>query len=374
MLLIVPYHGMRFLMGNGEDFTGFGFTAFWLHLWRMGLFFAVSGFLGAMTLASWGPAEQVRRRLVRLGVPLVIGMLTILPLQRLLVVWNLTLGDPPGSLVPRQATFDFLFGLAPGHLWFLEYLLVLNLVALPLWLAVRRSDATKAALDRSFRRLLTGPLLFPVLAAVCATLLWTGSFPGAPNGVAKSPVPDPSAIAFYAIFFLFGWMLWRNGDLLPRVERDPWSRFTLGVAAGALAWFLSEDPLGLPGVLTAVWTVSFAAGFASWFTLFGVWGLFARYLPAEKPVIRYMADAAYWVYLMHFVFLIFFQRLLIGTGLGPLLKLGLATGAATGLALLTYGTLVRYTPIGRVLHGVRERPVRNPVGRLEPSAHPAGDT
>ncbi len=42
MLLLVPYHGLRFLPSRGDTITGFDFSVFWLHLWRMGFFFAVS--------------------------------------------------------------------------------------------------------------------------------------------------------------------------------------------------------------------------------------------------------------------------------------------------------------------------------------------
>lgn len=368
MLLIVPYHGMRFLMGNGQDFAGFSFTAFWLHNWRMGLFFSVSGFLTAMTLVMWGPTEQARRRVYRLGLPLLVGMLTILPLQRAVVVWDLNRVNPDGTGTAREWTFGNLFSLAPGHLWFLAYLLALNAVGLMIWMTVRRSPAIRDALDRGFRRLMASRFQIPVLAGISATLLATGGFRGAPGGVADSLIPIPAALAFYGAFFLFGWMLWRNQDLLGRVEDNPWSKLGLGVAAGVLAWLLFERTVPLPGALPGSWTVSFVAGFASWLTLFGVWGISARLMVNARPWLRYMADASYWIYLIHFLFLIIFQRLLIDTGMAPPFKLALATIGSVALALFTYATLVRYTAIGRVLHGPRERPTR---AGPEPGGHPA---
>ena len=87
MLLLVPYHGLLFLQNTDTAMVGLDFSVFWLHLWRMGLFFAVSGFLAAMTLGLWGPTRQLRQRLKRIGIPLVVAMLTILPAQKLIVFW-----------------------------------------------------------------------------------------------------------------------------------------------------------------------------------------------------------------------------------------------------------------------------------------------
>lgn len=355
MLLLVPYHGLRFLQSRGETLTGLDFSVFWLHLWRMGLFFAVSGFLAAMTLALWGPGKQIRRRLIRIGIPLAVGMVTILPLQRMVVLWYFNRSHPGSNHPGYQWTFENLFGWAPKHLWFLSYLLVLNLIALLVWMTVRRSPAIRQTLDRGFRRLAGGPWLVPALAVACATMLWTGKFIGTPGVVAASLIPHHSSLAYYAVFFLFGWMIFRNADLLPQVERGPGRKFLLGMGMAALAWALFENHIALPGFLPRAWSISVVAGLASWLTLFGVWGFFARFLAGARPWIRYLADASYWIYLIHVPFLGLLQRLLADTGLHPLVQLALATLGALGLSFLTYSTLVRYTAVGRLLHGTRQR-------------------
>lgn len=355
MLLLIPYHGLRFMQTRGVELTGLDFTVFWLHLWRMGLFFAVSGFLAAMTLALWGPARQVRRRLVRLGIPFAVGMVTILPLQRMVVLWYAN-RTSPGSGDPAHAwTVENVFGWQPMHLWFLSYLLVLNLVALVVWLTVRRNPALRDRLDRDFRRLASGSFLVPVLAGICTLLLATGGFVGTPGVVAASIVPHPSSLAYYAVFFLFGWMLFRNRELLPRIEGGPLPKFAAGMVLAVLGWLLFENHLWLPGFLPRSLVISFTLGLASWLTLFGVWGFFARFLSGARPWVRYLADASYWIYLIHLPFLALLQRLLLDAGFPPLLQLALSTAGAVALALLTYATLVRYSPIGWILHGRRER-------------------
>lgn len=355
MLLLVPYHGLLFLQNRGEHVAGLDFSVFWLHLWRMGLFFAVSGFLAAMTLGLWGPAKQTRQRLVRIGIPLAVGMVTILPLQRLVVLWFVNHRHPGSTDPAHEWTLQNIFGWAPNHLWFLSYLLVLNLAALLVWMTVRRSPAIRDGLDRGFRRLAGGPLLVPALAAACATALWAGGFVEAPGIVSTSLIPHASPLAYYAVFFLFGWMLFRSRDLLPRVEDRPWAKLGLGMALAVLAWALFQNHVNLPAAVPLAWTISFTGGLASWLILFGVWGLFARFLSGARPWVRYLADSAYWVYLIHIPFLVAFQLALAGTGLHPVVRLGLATVGALALSFLTYATLVRHTPIGWLLHGKRKR-------------------
>ncbi len=168
-------------------------------------------------------------------------------------------------------------------------------------------------------------------------------------------MPHPGALVYYAVFFVFGWMLFRNLALLPRVESTPWKKLVSGTALATLAWLLFENRIALPEFLPWSWTVSFVAGLASWLTLFGVWGLFARFLSGARAWVRYLADSAYWIYLIHVPFLAALQRILVETDLHPLLQLGLATTGAIALSLLTYATLVRHSPIGWLLHGKRPR-------------------
>ncbi len=373
MLLLVPYHGLLFLQNRGEVLTGLDFSIFWLHLWRMGLFFAVSGFLAAMTLGLWGPTKQVRQRLIRIGIPLAVGMVTILPLQRMVVLWFVNHRHPGSTNPGHEWTVQNIFGWAPNHLWFLSYLLALNLIALLVWVTVRRSPAIRDGLDRGFRRLASGKLLVPALAATCATTLWAGGFVQAPGIVSSSLIPHTSPLAYYAVFFLFGWMLFRSSDLLPQIEGRPWLKFGLGAGFSVLAWAFYKNHIVLPDFLPRAWVISFTAGLASWMTLFGVWGLFALFLSGARSWVRYLADSAYWVYLIHIPFLVALQLSLSNTGLHPVLRLSLATAGALALSFLTYATLVRHTPIGWLLHGKRKRKKPTVVDPPTPIPTPAPD-
>ncbi|MGK2956757.1 MAG: acyltransferase family protein [Solirubrobacterales bacterium] len=361
MLLLVPYHGLIFLQNTDQTMPGLDLSVFWLHLWRMGLFFAVSGFLAALTLGLWGPSRQLTQRLKRIGIPLFVAMLTILPAQKLIVFWFYHHNNPGMNKPAFDYTLGNLFGLEPHHLWFLSYVLAFNLVALAIWLVLRRGPRLTGVIESGFRRLVASPLLVPVLAVLSAVPLWLGGYVEAPGRVAASLVPMPSAFVYYGIFFLFGWMLFRSRDLLPAVESNPWTKLAVAVPASLLAYALYAGAFDLPSMLPIGLTILTVSGIAVWSTIFAVWGLFAKFLSGARPWVRYLADASYWVYLIHIPILVLIQLSLAESGLPPLLRLVIATSVSIALSFATYALVVRYTAIGRLLHGARSRPTEVPA-------------
>lgn len=373
MLLLVPYHGLKYLQVNEGGFYGSAFLLHWLHLWRMPLFFAVSGFLAAMTLARWGLARQLRSRLKRLGIPLAVGMVTIVPLVGLAMIGtsHLVHRNRPGG--PRSFAWDSVFRTEPMHLWFLNYLLIMSVAAVAAVLLLRRLPAVRAGLDRAWRLLVASPLMIPLLAVVAGAALWLGGFWRAPSVVAQSLVPNPESFLYYTVFFVFGWMLYRNIDLLPRVESGPGWKLAAGTlfAVFGFALYAKRGELASPGELRPA--VVFAGAMATWLTLFGFWGLFARLFNRERYWLRYLADASYWVFLIHVPFLSAASIALAQTGLPMLLRLVLAVAFSLACSFATYALFVRYTAIGRLLHGPRQRPRHSRRDADAPPARPGSE-
>jgi surface polysaccharide O-acyltransferase-like enzyme len=125
-------------------FLAFGAT------WGMPLLFVISGMGIWYSLRSRGAGAFARERLRRLGVPLVVGVLTLVPLQGYL---GLRRSGDAGSLVGFYRRFlevrpslDFPFvvkaagggGFETGHLWFLVCLLGFSLALLPAFVLLRR--------------------------------------------------------------------------------------------------------------------------------------------------------------------------------------------------------------------------------------------
>ncbi len=156
ILLLIPYHAARYVQkGFGEDRI-VDAAVWFVHTWHMPLFFAISGFLAATALRRSGAVRQVRSRLRRLGVPLVIGMLTVVPLANFFVIEAAAIWSRDQKVpVKRELAFDHVFNTTPQHLWFIDYLLVISLLALGAWVAITEFPKVGAAINRGFRVLMT---------------------------------------------------------------------------------------------------------------------------------------------------------------------------------------------------------------------------
>jgi glucan biosynthesis protein C len=353
ILLLIPYHAARYVQKGRGGAEIVDAVVWFVHVWHMPLFFAISGFLAASALRRSTAALQLRSRFRRLGLPLVVGMLTVVPLANLLVIGAATLLPRKGALPPkRELDLANVFSLTPRHLWFIAYLLMISLVAIGLWLAIQRAPRLGAALSRGFGRLMRSWWAVPALASISAAILITKTGWVAGGSAANSLVPAPTLFAYYGFFFLFGWLLSGQSDLLEQLKRGAWLRLGAGALIAVPAFLLFYDNgdftgnVGTPGLLAEIDALRlyglFTVGIVCWLTLFGIWGVLARYVRRESRVLRYLADASFWIYLIHIPFLVVLQSSLSTTGLAIPIRWGLAVGGTLALAVGTYA-LIRWS-------------------------------
>ena len=347
ILLLIPYHAARYIQkGLGED-RAVDAAVWFVHTWHMPLFFAVSGYLAASGLRRSSAARQIRSRLRRLGVPLIIGMLTVVPLANFFVIEAAALW-PRKQLVPakRELTFGHVFNLTPQHLWFIAYLLVISLLAIGVWLAIRQYPKVGATINRGFRTLMRSWWGLPALASLSALVLVTKSGWVAGGTMSNSLIPVPTLLAYFSIFFIFGWLLSGQDNLLEVLKRGAWLRFGAGllIAIPACALFYNSADftgnVGTAGILVEDGHLRllglYAVGLVCWLMLFGLWGLLARYVQSESRVLRYLADASFWVYLVHIPFLVAIQSSLANTHLEVVLRYSLTVIGTLALAVGSY--------------------------------------
>ena len=260
------------------------------------------------------------------------------------------------------------------HLWFLYLLMIFYVVVLAIrapFAAMDRAGVIGRMLDR-----VTGLIATPVgpfvLAAPLAVALYF-----TPNWIAflGIPTPDPgllpNAAAPTGCFTAFVFLLDRRRDLLGRIERQ-WPVF-LGLAAGATTTALmlsggsamSMEPVVDPQAKAILAGVYALAAFAS---AFAAMALSLRLFSGYSAVRRYLADASYWVYIVHMPLVFAGQVLLYGLDWPWYAKFGAVIGGTLAICLVTYELLVRHTFLGKWLNG-RRVPWRKP--REEPALAPA---
>lgn len=246
-------------------------------------------------------------------------------------------------LPPRGMPQNLFLGQVFGHLWFLWFLC---------WLVVGFAAvaglASRLGLPLPPRPLVVSPLaLLWLVPLSLLPQLFMGLFaPGFGPDTSLGILPQPHLLAYYAIFFGYGAVLFLVGDPEHRVGRRWWLSLLLAI----LVCFPAGAATMTRPALAAVPQVLYA-----WLMSFGLIGLFRAVLPSENRVVRYVSDSAYWLYLVHIPVLVVIQTWARPWNWPPMLKLLFECAVATVVLLVSYQLFVRYTPIGWLLNGRRQR-------------------
>jgi len=336
---------------------GFDLMVGLIHGFRMQLFFFLAGFFGHLLWQRLGAKAFLRQRWQRIGVPFLIGMVTLTPTIIVIWGWAELRADPsPPRRQYGELTF---FSIPTGHLWFLEMLLILYAsAAVTAWAGAKAGlGSLLPRLDTAFDWFLTRswkPLLLVPPTILC---LWSGPMLGEADHTGLRLLPAGRAIAYYGLFFLVGWWMHRRRHQLSALRSWIWGYFALALlgylALGAS--FMSPvkpaDPsywkvqlVGLTGAALYAWAMTFAAT-----------GWFLRFAGQHRPWIRYLADASYWCYLMHLPLVLWLQALVAKWSTNGWIKFSIILAVNALVLLASYHWCVRYTWIGRILNGPREK-------------------
>jgi peptidoglycan/LPS O-acetylase OafA/YrhL len=343
------------------------------HQFRMPVFFLLAGFFGRLVYEKLGPSGFVRHRARRLLLPFVVMLVPIVPSLYLLWKWGLAKGGP-------RATLGFGSGMrvpnpevilrSPGHLWFLYYLLLLvALLALLVTLSRRvPMEGVKRGLDRVVRVLVRFRLTALALALPTAATLAPMEVLSADTPV--NYVPQGRILAYYAVFAGFGWLLHRQTDLVEQLGRHLWVPLVLAVALIAPAGKMAERMM-LQGPATSTaerLSELYVSALLGWSLVLLFLGAFVRWGARPRPWVAWLSDASYWCYLVHLPVVVALQVLVSDLAWPGPLKYALVMAGTIAFCLGTYQAFVRYTFVGAMLNGPRERPPAAPAPVKVPAA------
>lgn len=318
-------------------------VAWYGHMFRMPLFFVIAGFFAALLVRKRGIGGMLRNRVARvllpflIFLPLVVGALNWLTTEAASSTRNLS----PVLAWVKQTTIEqgsLPFMPTVAHLWFLLYLMyffvlvwvvsTLELKRLPSWLANLRPWVLVAVAPL---------LLVPALASV-----------GAPWPAPEFILPQLWALVFFGFYFALGYLLFQRESLLEQLR--PIIPFLLVSALSAYALFLKSIGTRQPSSPLHLLQAALEAYTGLWMTLCCLHAG-KRWLSVRSRVMRYLADASYWVYLVHLPILFAIQYRLLDVDGGWQMKVATSVLATSVLALASYQLLVRNTILGNLLNG-----------------------
>lgn len=317
--------------------------------WRLLLLFVVSGAATRLMAERWTAGALARSRAWRLGLPIVLAMLVVVPPQTYYEVVQKT----GAALSPLDFYLRYITGSGdwcPGgkcivtptwnHMWFVVYLLVYTLVA-ALVLAVRPNAGKRfaARLDAmpAWAFLAVPALVFVVLRLALAPL-----FPAT-----RALIDDWYSHAAFGFAFAIGFGLARAENLRERMIAWRWAALAIWLAACiayvAYAWL---HPRGIvaPDALRVAMRVVY--GIQQWAAVFAVLAFAAKHLRRRGgPLLATLSEAVFPVYIVHQTIIVVLAFRLAPVGLPLPIEGLILVAAAFGGGWLVYEAARRFRPL-----------------------------
>ena len=330
-----------------------GMVFFFIHTWRMPVFFLLAGFFTRLMVQRRGLVNLLKNRSIRIGIPLIIGSLT----------YNLLLGF--GTITQLH------------HLWFLYDLVWMYLILCfikylgiaPKWFwiiiwwplafpAINRristllrkytSDNITQTFDSIFSSY--GNLWYLMIFLIPATTVGRPLFINWIN--TDIGIPGPFFITGFS-YFLVGWFMHRNTEILSILSNN--YKKNLILAAGSFFVFITvlgladgnkeTEEVGLYHLIGLV-----LSPITTFLLVIAFIGIADLLFQRSNTIITYFVDASYWIYLFHLVAVFAIGSAII-TEVQPIVGVSINIIFTTVICICTYHIFARYTPIGWTLHG-----------------------
>lgn len=321
--------------------------------WLMPVIFIVSGASTYFALSRRSAGQFLRERLQRLLVPLLLGAFTHVAVQ--VYIERLTHYDFRGSFFDFYAGeyFKGWYGLGGNfawmglHLWYLLVLFVFSLLFLPLlrWLRTPGGQALMDRLGALFARSVWVYLLaLPVIALI--NLL-------DPGGIGMRAFGGWSLFV-YMLFFLYGYWIYSQPDMLDQISRLRWLSLGLGIGLVVLmiaSRSLAESPFGSLGFAR----FQSVYGLSAWCWLLAIIGFARRHLRLNHPRLAEWNEMVLPFYILHQSVLIYVGYFIVPLALPGPAKWALIALPSLALILLLVQYVVKPFNGIRLLFGMKAR-------------------
>lgn len=326
--------------------------------WRLALLFFISGVAVRFASDKSGVLRFTGSRALRLGVPVIFGMVMVVMPQSYFQLRQAGIIEPGiAAFYPRYLAGDPAFGIMTptwNHLWYVVYLLVYVLLLAPVLPLLRRAaDGTPG---QGLGWIASRParlILLIALPFIAYEYLLTPHFP-----TTHDLIGDWANHAHRFSVFLLGYFAAKNPAFWQGVERAlPAALVTaiglwvLGSAAEALWPTIGNTLLGA----SLTFSEPALKVLYAWTVILSLLGHGQRYLNRPGKVLKYLTGAVFCYYIVH-------QTITVSAGywltenfaLGPVIEPVLVIAATVLGCALSY-EVIRRIPGLRLAFGIRAR-------------------
>jgi peptidoglycan/LPS O-acetylase OafA/YrhL len=198
--------------------------------WGIPLFFMVAGAASLFALTRRSNRQFISERVTRLLIPFIVGSILLTPFQKYLEA--LHKGTFEGSflsylpellngLISSNWFTPLVFGRWGLHLWFLGFLFVYSLLALPIFRWLKGEGGIKVIARLSRLVEVRGGIFIFILPLALARILVQPFYPVEERGWLD--------FVYFFLFFVLGYTLYCDDRFLGAVRRDRWLLFAGGI-------------------------------------------------------------------------------------------------------------------------------------------------
>lgn len=370
MLAVFFFHCARFFGGgrwhlnNDEESIVAHFFVGWLDMWFMPLFFLLSGVGSWYALRSRSNGQYLWERVKRILVPLyTVGMFLLLPIQYYFEIYsNEGYRGTFWAMLPRyfsgltHISLDWPGNLLPfpfsGHLWFLLYLFLISLLALPL-LRFLRSEQGLRLIDRMAGWCDRRGGIFLFLIPVLLIRVGLRSIFGGEHTWAD--------FFEFVLYFVIGYLLPADPRFTASIKRNGWICLPLGlISFGVEGYFVLGLGYNYPGgepfsLMFVLFESVMSLGRWSWMVF--VLSLGAKYLTFNHKVLSYANEAVLPFYIFHQTIILCVGWFVIPWNMGVLPKYLVIVVASFTVIMALYELFVRRFNGVRFFFGMRPKRV-----------------
>ena len=301
--LLIFYHVAMFFVApdwgwhikNNRTYEWIKYPMLFLNQWRLPILFVISGMGTSYALSKRNAVQFAWERIKKLLLPLIFGMLVIVPPQ--VYIEKLSKGLIQGSYFDFWPSQAFIGAYPEGnlswhHLWFIPYLLLFSLVLIPVFLYMRKKpDCGILKLTARISRNKWGLYWFIV------PLYLIESFIEPFFEETHALVGDWFVIINSITLFFFGFLLISVKEIFwNTVEKNKQSYLLCGIVAFTLFLFLIttfEDGYVRHFIEALIYVVSF------WSWILALFGYASGYLNKSSALLTYCNQAVYPFYILH---------------------------------------------------------------------------
>jgi glucan biosynthesis protein C len=330
---------------------------FWLGRFRMPLLFFISGTVTYFMMKSRSTGSFISLRFRRLFIPLVFGILVIVPPQ--VYMERLTQGFK-GNFADFYPTV-FTTGPYPTgnfswhHLWFIVYLFLYDILFAPLfkWMMSERGKERLAFFNKLANR--KWIYLLPIPSVIAYTFM-NRLFPET-----HDLIHDWGRHVYWLFFLITGFTCINFPKLMDSLERNRRTSFLLAFASIFLLNYLRWNNLEPDNVVTDWWSnlraylFVFLFPLTAWSWIFTFIGYAKRYLNKKHSALNYINEAIYPFYILHQTIIVIVVFYVIRTN-EPVLNKFLFTFVTSFILIMCiYHLLIRPYAATRFLFGMKPK-------------------